>query len=100
MKRKLLILILLLTGIGYLFSVLELDSKECSQNYSKETHTYICSKSDTHHGFHIDFTPAVLTSYHPFRFAEAFSRQIYVYHFAADPHPPERLYLRHLVLLI
>ncbi|MEJ7589312.1 MAG: hypothetical protein WKI04_17280 [Ferruginibacter sp.] len=100
MKRFLKYGLLLLIFVGFLASSLELDAKECKQNYNTENHTFICSQSDTHQTSHADIATALPVYFHLFIIGEKFSGKAHTYPFGADPDPPQRLYLRYLVLLI
>jgi len=99
-KRFLKYSLLLLAFMGFLTSMLELDAKECKQNYHTENHTFICSESDSHQISHLEIADALPGYVYSFPFSKTLSEQGHTYPFAAEPDPPERLYLRYSVLLI
>lgn len=100
MKKFLKYSVLLLTLIGFLASALELDTKECKQNYNKETHTYFSSKPDTAQTSHLEIAAALPAYILSLWFADRVSQPADTYYSIADPDPPERLYLRNSVFLI
>ena len=100
MKKFLKYSLLLLTFIGFLASSLELDGKECKQNYNKETHIYFSSKPDTSQTSHLEIAAALPAYILSLWFADQVLQPADTCYSIADPNPPERLYLRYSVLLI
>lgn len=100
LKRFLKYGLLLLTIVGYLTSIMEFDEEECKQNYNKETHIYNNSKPFAHQFSHQAIAVAlpvyVLSSW----LVKHFLPQTNLRHFAAEPDPPARLYLRYSIFLI
>ena len=100
MKGLLQYILLILAGCLYLTPALELDSKECKQNYEKENHSSICLKSDTHQFSNLEVAAALPAYILSCRFAERVLQQTYTWHPVAELDPRERLYLHHSVFLI
>lgn len=101
MRRKLLTIILLLTGFIYLFSVLELDSKECKQNYTKENHTYFSYTNTTDNfNFHSVKTLILPVSFSNNYFQCCFDPVIVKIPQYTVHSPPEKIFLRYLSLRI
>ena len=100
MKGLLQYILLILAGCLYLTPALELDSKECKQNYAKENHFSICLTSDTYQFSNLEVAAALPAYILSCRFAEQILQQTYTLLSAVEPDPPERLYLHHSVFLI
>ena len=93
--------ILLLTLICYMASVMELDSNECKQNFSKEDHACFSTENNcVSIILHSTLYPALLPYQHAITSLQKLSQQSQTYSLLSDPDPPDKLYLRHLVLLI
>jgi len=101
MKRKLLTILLLMTGFVYLLSVLELDSNEYKQNYAKENHTYIsCAKTTGNFNFHsvkIFDLPVTFSNNYFQCYLEQVTVKISLY---PDHSPPDKIFLSYLSLQI
>jgi hypothetical protein len=93
MKTNLLKIFLLLTGILYLTTALELDSKELEQNYENENHSYVL-KSQNYPDFQleqvVDNPPTILHNIDSRKFVitNQFCGIVFSYH-----SPPDKIYL-------
>jgi hypothetical protein len=101
MSRKLLSIFILLTGIIYLASVFELDSKEMQQNYQKENHCYVVQ-----HNNDISALPDLIPvadlplSIQPDAYFVRWNNATACFCEKPEPDPPRQLYLHYHVLLI
>lgn len=101
MKLKLFTFFFLLTGFGYVLQSLELDSKECKQNYGDENHFVIISTDNAVNiTFHFDKTFETLIAYNQFVFHAELYTQALPLSFLKEPSLPDKIYLRQLSLLI
>ncbi len=102
MRRKLCTLLLLLTGLCFMASVLELDKEERNKNYEKETHAYLFSKKCVDGiSFHYEIpteVPEFLIGFFLCRLGAALKpTPLAILTFRK---PPGKIYLRNQVLLI
>ena len=100
MKTNLLKIFLLLTGILYLTTTLELDSEEREQNYEKENHSYVV-KSQHHFDFHFDHVADIpQTIIHNFSSPKTVIADKSCEIVLSDYSPPNKIYLRICSFLI
>ena len=82
-------------------SVMELDCNECKQNFSKEDRACISAENNcVSIMLHSTLHPDLLPFQHTITFLKRLSQQSQTYCLLLAPDPPDKLYLRHLVLLI
>ena len=100
MRQKLLTMLILLTGIAYLTSVFEFDSKEMQQNYQKENHCYVAQQKVDNNSitaFHLSADLLCIVHYDTFLIGTTLTKE---FSHAPEPDPPRRVYLHNSVLLI
>jgi hypothetical protein len=101
MQRKLLPILLLLTGIIYLASVFELDSDEVLQNYQKENHCYVVQhNNDTNVFSYLIPATDLPFTIQPDKYFGRWNNTTGCFCKKPEPDPPLHLYLHHHLLLI
>lgn len=105
MKSFLKYCLIILIGICYFNSVLELDSNECKQNYEKETHVYTNAEKDAKSiSFKSvkqldDLYQVVNFCYRYFAITDESNKHSFAF-YNSPPPKPDRLYLFYSVFLI
>ena len=100
MRQKLLTILILLTGIVYLASVFEFDSKEMQQNYQKENHCYVAQHKPDNNSitaFSLSADLPQIVHYDTFFIGSTLTNE---FSHVPEPVPLQRLYLHNSVLLI
>lgn len=93
-------MLILLTGIAYLASVFEFDSKEMQQNYQKENHCYVAQEKVDNNcitSFHVSDDLFCIVDFEIFLVRKTLTNK---FSQASEPDPQRRLYLHNSVLLI
>ncbi len=101
MKKRLIHILIFLTGFCYVASALELDSQEFVKNYENENHVYIAhKKSNFDFAFHVDIPAELPLVYVYYRSCPAIPIFEILPISFFDPKPPDKIYLRLRVLRI
>lgn len=102
MSRSVQILVLFFLGI-FVAPVLELDEKECKENYQKENHTYICASSEQGKALQVKENEVTPACCHTF-FASYFENTVVAFNNLMQSDgalfKPRKIFLYHSVLLI
>lgn len=103
MSRSLQILALFFLGI-FVAPALELDEKECQQNYQQENHTYICAPSEQGKALQAeaanDLTPAGFHTFFHTYFKITAVASNHLMQSDGALFKPRKIFLYHSVLLI
>ena len=101
MKKRLIHILIFLTGFCYVASALELDSQEFVKNYENENNVYIAhKKSNFDCAFHVDIPAELPLIFVEYRTCPAIPIFDILPIYSFDPKPPHKIYLRLRVLRI
>ena len=101
MKKRLINILIFLTGFCYVASALELDSQEFIKNYENENHVYIAhKKSNYDFAFHVDIPAELPLIYVEYRVCQEIPFLTILPISSFNPKPPDKIYLRLRVLRI